>query len=70
MLTATNILSFNGSDIHRLLDKAIKQHSSRPGGSTIKSKHKFVQIVIQMRRIREFRVMQRIQGQTLNIEYA
>ena len=47
---ATNVLCPNRSDVHRLFDKAIKQQSTKSGGSTIKPKNKFIQIVIQMRR--------------------
>src|SRR3990167_8240129 len=42
------MFSFNRFDIHRLLDKAIKQLSTPGGGSTNKSKHKFIQIVVQI----------------------
>src|SRR3989304_9799574 len=46
---ATNIMCRNWSDIHRLLDEAVEQQSTRSGCSSIKTKHKFVQIIVQMR---------------------
>src|SRR3990167_5444041 len=46
---ATNIMCRNWSDIHRLLDEAVEQQSTRSGCSSIKTKHKFVQIIVQIR---------------------
>lgn len=50
MLATTNVLARNRINDYSLLDEVIEQLATRTGRSSIKSKHKFVQIVIQMRR--------------------
>jgi len=44
-----NILYQDRGNFDRLLNKSIKQFTSRFGSSTIKTKGKFIQIIIQMR---------------------
>ncbi len=50
IFNATNIMSRNWSDIYRLLDEEVEQQSTRSGCSSIKTKNKFVQIIVQVRR--------------------
>src|SRR3989338_252255 len=45
-----NILTFNRHSTYRLLNETVKQQTTRARSSAIKTKHKFIQIVIQMRR--------------------
>ncbi len=42
-------LILDGGNIHLLFKKAIREEPMRSGGSAIKTKHKFIQIVAQMR---------------------
>lgn len=44
----TNIFFLNRANIHRLLDKAVEQQSSRLRGSAIESKNEFIEIIVQM----------------------
>ena len=43
-------MSRNWSDIYRLLAEAVEQQSTRSGFSSIKTKNKFVQIIVQVSR--------------------